>query len=99
MKAKRRPPAAMDLNSARALFAKRLREWRKSHGFLLKQVADEFGVAEATWARWEKGSRFPLPEFIPLLAEYIDMPVCHFFYPSRGGCLECPFPRKPGQAK
>ena len=82
------PPAT----SARELLARRLREWRKSNGFALKKVAVEFGVSEATWSRWEKGTRFPLPENIRLLAEFIDAPMCSFFYADAQNCPPCLHP-------
>lgn len=77
------------INPERALLARHLREWRKTRGFPLKQVAASFGVAEATWSRWEKQSRFPAPENLRLLAEFIGVPVCRFFYPDEEGCSRC----------
>jgi transcriptional regulator with XRE-family HTH domain len=68
--------------------AQRLRDWRKTRGLALKEVAQEFGISEATWARWENASRFPSPEFIALLSEYMKIPVCDFFYPDDRECLE-----------
>jgi transcriptional regulator with XRE-family HTH domain len=85
------PPEA-PANSARALLARRLRDWRKSKGFLLKQVASEFGVAEATWDRWETGSRFPEPETLRRLSEFIGAPMCSFFYPGWQDCAACVSP-------
>lgn len=78
-----------NLNPERALLARHLSEWRKARGFPLKQVAASFGVAEATWSRWEKQSRFPAPENLRLLAEFIGVPVCRFFYPDEEGCPRC----------
>jgi transcriptional regulator with XRE-family HTH domain len=73
-----------------AHFATRLRQWRTGRGLMLKQVADEFGVAEATWSRWEKQERFPSPGNLRLLAEFIGVPICCFFYPAPGSCPNCP---------
>jgi transcriptional regulator with XRE-family HTH domain len=92
MTVKRKVPSEPASHSARVLLAKRLREWRKSHGFALKKVAVEFGVSEATWSRWEKGTRFPLPENIRLLAEFIDAPMCSFFYAGTQNCPPCLHP-------
>lgn len=73
-----------------AHFAERLRRWRVERGMLLKQVAAEFGVAEATWSRWEKQQRFPSPGNLRLLAEFIGVPICCFFYPDEASCPNCP---------
>jgi transcriptional regulator with XRE-family HTH domain len=70
------------------LVAQRLRDWRKSRGLALKEVAQELGISEATWARWENGSRFPSPEFVARLAEYMKLPVCDLFYPDDIECQE-----------
>jgi len=59
--------------------AQTLREWRKKNGWPLKKVAAEFGVTEATWSRWESGDRFPEHEFIHLLSNFVQIPVCRFF--------------------
>jgi len=59
--------------------AQSLREWRKKTGWPLKKVAAEFGVTEATWSRWESGDRFPEHEFIHLLSDFVQIPVCRFF--------------------
>ena len=75
----------------RAYFAAQLRKWRADHGLMLKQVAKNFGVAEATWSRWEQEERFPSPRNLRLLAEYIGVPLCCFFYPDDGSCLNCPW--------
>ena len=75
-------------------FAARLREWRRDRGLFLKQVAAEFGVAEATWSRWEKQERFPSPENLRLLAEFIGVPICCFFYPDEASCPNCSCPQK-----
>lgn len=93
MPARPKVPNSAPASPARALVAQRLRDWRKSRGLALKEVAQEFGVCEATWARWEKASRFPSPEFIALLAEYMKVPVCDFFYPDDKECQE----RRPPQ--
>ena len=72
-----------------AHFASRLRNWRAERGLFLKQVADQFGVAEATWSRWEKGERFPSATNLRLLAEFIGVPICCFFYPDDTSCPNC----------
>lgn len=74
--------------TARALLAERLRAWRQANGLPLKKVAKDFGVSEATWARWENGSRFPSPAFIPLLAKYIKAPVCDLFFADDQSCQQ-----------
>jgi hypothetical protein len=56
-----------------------LRRWRARNGWPLKKVADEFGVTEATWSRWESGDRFPDHELIQPLANYVQVPICRFF--------------------
>jgi len=77
-----------------AHFAARLCKWRTDRGLFLKQVADEFGVAEATWSRWEKQERFPSPGNLRQLAEFIGVPICCFFYQDPGSCPHCPGNRK-----
>jgi transcriptional regulator with XRE-family HTH domain len=77
-----------------AHFASRLRKWRADSGKLLKEVADEFGVAEATWSRWEKQQRIPSPGNLRLLAEFIGVPICCFFYPDDTSCPNCSQYRK-----
>ena len=73
----------------RAHFAARLRQWRTGHGLMLKEVASRFGVAEATWSRWEAGERFPSPGNLRLLAEFIGVPICCFFYQDPSACPNC----------
>jgi DNA-binding XRE family transcriptional regulator len=92
MRASRKLPGGAGSNSAHELLAQRLCEWRKSRDFALKEVAGEFGVSESTWSRWEKGTRFPLPENIRRLAEFIGVPMCSFFYPDEQTCPACPLP-------
>jgi transcriptional regulator with XRE-family HTH domain len=75
---------------ARVLLGQRLHDWRKSRKLPLKQVADQFGVSEATWSRWEKGTRFPVPENLRRLAEFIGAPICNFFYADRQDVARCP---------
>jgi len=91
MTAKRKSSPDLTSNATRALLGKRLHDWRKSRGLPLKHVAREFGVSEGTWSRWEKGTRFPLPENLRLLAEFIGTPICEFFYPDGQGSPACPF--------
>ena len=79
----------LDPKSAQGLLAKVLCEWRRANSMPLKQVARELGVAESTWNRWENGSRFPSPHLLALLADYIKVPVCHFFYLGGKACSEC----------
>lgn len=70
--------------------ARTLHRWRARNGWPLKKVADEFGVTQATWSRWESGDRFPEHHFIQPLANYLQVPICRFF------CVvdaRCPFRR------
>ena len=85
-----------DLGSTKSLLAKRLRDWREARRYPLKHVAQEFGVSAGTWSRWEKGTRFPKAHFIPLLAKYLKVPVCEFFYTSMHQCPECRLSQKYG---
>ncbi|MCB1133095.1 MAG: helix-turn-helix transcriptional regulator [Verrucomicrobiae bacterium] len=55
-----------------------------------KQAAAQFGVAEATWSRWENAERLPSATNLRLLAEFIGVPICCFFYPGPGSCPNCP---------
>ena len=66
--------------------AETLRDWRAGKGWPLKKVAVEFGVAEATWSRWEHGARFPAPNLIGPLSQYVQIPVCRFFCPAIYRC-------------
>ena len=92
MTGKRKKPSGLTPDSTRALLAKCLHDWRKSRGLLLKQAAADFGVSEATWDRWETGKRFPVPENLRRLAEFIGAPMCGFFYPEGESCPACPLP-------
>lgn len=85
-----KPQQTPSSRQEQAHFASRLRNWRAGRGLCLKQVAAEFGVAEATWSRWEKQERFPSPANLRLLAEFIGVPICCFFYPAPGSCPNCP---------
>ena len=76
-------PPAPCIEQERSHFAARL---RNGHGLVLKEVADAFGVAEATWSRWEKQERFPSPAKLRLLSEFIRAPICCFFCPEPGSC-------------
>lgn len=87
-------PPAPCTDQERAHFATRLRKWRAERGFFLKQVATDFGVAEATWSRWEKQERFPSPGNLRLLAEFIGVPICCFFYQDEASCPNCSQNRK-----
>jgi transcriptional regulator with XRE-family HTH domain len=89
MTAKKTNPATPHTDHVQTLLAKRLRDWRKATGVPLKHVAEEFNVSAGTWSRWEKGSRFPKPHYIPRLAKYIRVPICEFFYLSLNECTEC----------
>ena len=81
------------MNPARMFLAKKLREWRKARGLPLKRVSQDFGVSEATWHRWERGSRFPAPQNLRLLSEFIGAPICDFFYADEQACPLCPRPK------
>jgi hypothetical protein len=83
----RRPRPHAPTGSAH--FAARLQHWRADRGIFLKQAAIEFGVADATWSRWEKQERFPSPATLRLLAEFIGAPICSFFYQDPGTCPNC----------
>lgn len=63
----------------RNVLGKKLKIWRTEKGWPLKKVAKEFGTEESTWSRWERGQRFPSPDFIPLLATFTSIPLCCFF--------------------
>ncbi len=95
--AKAKSPVPNASGSAKVTLGKCLRSWRKSQGFPLKRVARDFGVAEATWDRWEKGTRFPMAENLRLLAEFIGAPVCSFFYPDGPACPVCQYPPPRGR--
>ena len=77
-----------------AHFGECLRAWRIDHGLLLKRAAAGFGVTAATWRRWEKCERFPSPGKLRLLAEFIGVPICCFFYQDSGSCPHCPVNRR-----
>lgn len=55
----------------------------------IKQVADDFDIAESTWSRWENGLRFPAPEQIQPLADFLKIPPCRFFCPPDWQCPRC----------
>lgn len=71
-------------------FAASLRKWRSAHGLMPRDAATRFGVADATWRRWEARQRFPAPGTLRLLAEFIGVPICCFFYQEPASCPHCP---------
>jgi transcriptional regulator with XRE-family HTH domain len=73
-----------------AHFAASLRKWRVARGLMPREAATRFGVTDATWRRWEARERFPSPWKLRLLAEFIGVPICCFFYQEPGTCPDCP---------
>jgi|GEM_PF-1822626 len=71
----------------KVLFGRNLRAWRKSKKLLIKEVAADFGVSVSTWCQWETGRRFPAGDYLGLISEYMDVPVCHFFRDTK--CADC----------
>ncbi len=84
------PPGPPFSVEAHTHFAASLHAWREQRCVLIKQAAEQVGVAETTWIRWEKGQRFPSPAKLRLLAERVGVPICCFFYPAPGTCPHCP---------
>jgi DNA-binding transcriptional regulator YiaG len=74
---------------ARRILGNRLKTWRSQNGWPLKRVADEFGVSVSTWHRWEQGGRFPSADLLPLLSNYLNIPICRLFYEGVDACPAC----------
>jgi transcriptional regulator with XRE-family HTH domain len=73
--------------SVKVLFGRNLRAWRKSKKLLIKEAAAELGVSVSTWCQWETGLRFPTGNYLGLISEYMDVPVCRFFCDAK--CANC----------
>jgi transcriptional regulator with XRE-family HTH domain len=69
------------------LFGRNLRAWRKSRKLLIKEAAAELGVSVSTWCQWETSRRFPTGDYLGLISEYMNVPVCHFFCDTK--CADC----------
>lgn len=50
-----------------------LRRLRKERKLTQEQLAEIFGLSQATIASWEKGTRQPVTEFIPTIAEFFGV--------------------------
>ncbi|MBI5397263.1 MAG: helix-turn-helix transcriptional regulator [Verrucomicrobia bacterium] len=76
-------------NGSRARMSRLLKDWRGRNHLPLKKIAADLGVTGATWSRWESGDRFPEPDQIRALADYIGVPVCRFFCDDDWQCPGC----------
>ncbi|PZD97741.1 transcriptional regulator [Paenibacillus sambharensis] len=54
------------------MFAKRLKQLRKTRKFSMQEVADTVGVAKSTYAGYESGYRQPTLETIQLIAKKLN---------------------------
>ena len=81
--------AAQRRQSARAMLACALREWRHARGVPLKQLSAELGVSFQAVSAWETGERFPSPENLDALSHAMGIPVCRLFCQS-GRIALCP---------
>lgn len=50
-----------------------LRRLRKERNLTQEQLAEIFGLSQSTIASWEKGTRQPVTEFIPTIAEFFGV--------------------------
>ena len=57
------------------MFCDRFKALRKERGFSQTKVATDFNVAQSTIASWELGTRSPVMEMIPHIAEYFGVSV------------------------
>lgn len=73
----------------RSYLACRLRYLRRSRKFPLKRVAVDLDVSLSSLSAWEKGTRFPSPENLDLLASYYGCLPCQLL---AAPALECPVP-------
>ena len=55
----------------------------------IKDVADEFGVDDSLWSRWETGVRFPSPAMVQPLSDFLHIPPCGFFCGPGWRCPRC----------
>jgi len=76
------PRSHKSISDVKALFARRLKAWRKSCRLPLKRVALDLGLSESALCQWENGLTFPSAEHLTLIAQYADLPPCHFFCPD-----------------
>jgi len=74
-----------------AVFSARLKQWRKVHHLLLKQVAPELGVSVATFDAWENGRRFPSGSHLDRIVQLTGMPACMLFCRMSESGEQCPY--------
>jgi transcriptional regulator with XRE-family HTH domain len=82
MKESKRKPAAVGVLYLGPL----LTAWHDGNGWPLKKIANDLNIKMSTWSRWKKGKRFPAPDQIQSLADYVGVPVCRFFCHPQWRC-------------
>lgn len=55
------------------MFSKRFKELRKERKLSQAKVAEDLNMSQATIASWEAGSRMPLTDMIPQIADYFQV--------------------------
>ncbi len=67
---------------APTLVRQRLREWRAEHGYSQRRAAEEVGLKEQQWVRWETGRSVPRADNLAMLAERLGIPLADFYDPD-----------------
>ena len=62
-----------------------LKRLRKQHHLTQQQLAEAFNVSQSTIASWENGTRQPVLDFIPTIAEYYGISADQLFGTMDGG--------------
>lgn len=78
--------ARNDSHAARSTLGRTLRSWRKARALPLKAIATDLGVSIETVSAWEAGERFPTPERLDKLADYMGITVCRLFCRQTAAC-------------
>jgi transcriptional regulator with XRE-family HTH domain len=76
------PTARNNIYDVRGIFARRLKSWRKSKRLPLKAIATDLGLSVSALCQWENGVTFPSSDNLAQIAQYAELPPCHFFCPE-----------------
>ncbi len=68
-----RPRKEIDTSTYEGRFAARLKMLREKAGLSVDELAEKSGIPVQTLYTWENGSRSPIPETLPNLAEALGV--------------------------
>ena len=61
------------------MFSQRFKELRKERKLSQAKVAEDLDMSQATIASWEAGSRMPLSDMVPQIADYFQVSIDYLF--------------------